>query len=256
MEAEKNEYLKALERFGIEPNFWCSQEYFDRANWTTKDYMGYVWVVDSDVFRMLPSIRLGDGTVNDTGLNCWAGLQGEGVHGEVNQFLDYNFIYDPKRFLDLSGGAFQVFRKNSRKYPKRYGSGFYTDRYHTVIDEGDVKDLFICWLEGKEGEIHDDEVMLDFLLNGNNRKVLIDDDGKIVGLNVWDENFMYINFRYCICEPGKFLSEYMRLLFYTDPEILAKGKLVNDGGCLGDDNLFRFKEKLNPVKINKVYSWE
>ena len=250
----RNDYLDALERFQIEPNFWCSEEYFQRAGWRVELDSGIVAYVLEDQEPMLSPVGLKTGNSYPTGVlrgGIWAGFP-----GDIGDYLlDYNFIYDPKSFLDLSGGKWQVFRKNSRKYPNRFGDGFYTDRWHTVIDEEDVKDLFISWLEGKEGEIHDDEVMLDYLLNGDHKKVLIDDDGKIVGINVWDENYRYVNFRHCVCDPGKFLSEYMRLLFYTDPEILSKNKLVNDGGALDSPELYRFKMKLNPIKVNEIYSW-
>jgi hypothetical protein len=81
------------------------------------------------------------------------------------------------------------------------------------------------------------------------------DSGKVLGINIWDLNDTYINYRYCFCSNEPFLSEYMRLLFYTDPEILSTGKLVNDGGCLGNDNLKAFKKKLNPISVREVSSY-
>jgi len=251
-----NKYLEELERAGIDPNFWCADEYFQRAGWSVHSSFGKVWAEDKDAGFVLPCLSLSGG-FEMRGFDVWADLEGyEGMPLLTREFLDYNFIYDPRNFLKMEGGDWAVFRKNSRKFAKRQTHPcFYTDRYHTVVCEEDIKGLFISWLEGKEGEIHDDEVMLNYLLNGDNRKFLIDSDGELIGINVWDENYKYINFRYCICDSKPFLSEYMRLLFYTDAEILGKGKLVNDGGSLDNKALSDFKLKMNPVEIKNVYSW-
>jgi hypothetical protein len=77
-----------------------------------------------------------------------------------------------------------------------------------------------------------------------------------MAVNAWDENWQYINFRFCIIRQGEpFLDEFARWLFYTDGQIQAKNKLVNDGGTLGNPGLEHFKDKLNPVHKRKVYSW-
>ncbi len=78
----------------------------------------------------------------------------------------------------------------------------------------------------------------------------------MVGMNVWDENHLYINYRLCIVDPSeRFLDEFMRYLFYTDPLIMEQNKLVNDGGVLGNEGLKRFKDKMNPFSVRPVYSW-
>ena len=61
-------------------------------------------------------------------------------------------------------------------------------------------------------------------------------------------NCKYINFRYCFDNREViYCNEYLRLLFYRD--IAYKEKLVNDGGVLDNENLKRFKKKLNPIEI-------
>ena len=93
------------------------------------------------------------------------------------------------------------------------------------------------------------------IFEGENRRFLRSKKGKIYGLNIWDENFQYINYRYCICGKEDFISEYMRLLFYTDSVILNKGKLVNDGGVLDNPKLRFFKDKLNPMQVKERRTW-
>lgn len=252
----KNEYLQALEKFDIEPNFWCADEYFQKAGWQIKCSEVLMGVVDSDGVLMLPTMNLVRGGLSNPPGKCWAGLPIQ----QYGKFLDYNFIYDPKQFLDLSGGQWQAFRKNSRKFINRNPDKKF---YYLDVSQIDgnlseaLPEIFCGWLEGKPEDaiIQDDDVIFDYLQNGRNRKVLLDQYGNVYGINIWDENYLYWNFRYCFCRPGQFLSEYMRLLFYTDPEIQSKNKLVNDGGCLDDKNLYAFKMKLNPLKINKIYSW-
>ena len=90
----------------------------------------------------------------------------------------------------------------------------------------EVKGLFLEWLEIQyRKEIYDDQVMAEYLFYGNNRKILRSVSGRVYGLNVWDENFKYINYRYCVCGKSDFISEYMRWLFYTDQLILNKDKM-------------------------------
>lgn len=103
--------------------------------------------------------------------------------------------------------------------------------------------------------IHDDEVMIDYLFHGDNRKILVDKNGFILGINIFDSNYKYINFRFSFSRNIKFLSEYLRYVFYTDPAILNQNKLVNDGGSLDNKNLAFFKEKLNPLEKRKIFSY-
>jgi len=73
-----------------------------------------------------------------------------------------------------------------------------------------------------------------------------------MGLNGWDRNHFFVNYRFALTRdrsPG--LSEMLRWCFYT--RTVRRG-LVNDGGWLGRPGLKRFKQKLNPVGIIRVYS--
>ena len=79
---------------------------------------------------------------------------------------------------------------------------------------------------------------------------------RLVGMNVWDENFAFINYRYCIDDGAPFLNEYLRYCFYTHPTILLINKYVNDGGCLDSEGLKKFKMKLNPLAVYKVFSYK
>jgi len=75
----------------------------------------------------------------------------------------------------------------------------------------------------------------------------------LVGLNVWDENYAFVNYRLCIDNGEPYLQEFLRYLFYTQ-DVLATERWVNDGGSLGREGLERFKLKLNPVAVWKVFS--
>ena len=263
---KNNLYLDSLEKAGIEPNFWCSNEYFEKAKLKIIEKNNVLQIIDPDNNQnILPplNIEYGDFLAWFIG-DIWSDLIGfEDYAIEINyfpkkRFLDYNFIYDPKSFLDLSGGQWAVFRKNSRKFLNRNKHSQF--RYINISSElsKNIYNIFIKWLESKNEneEIHDDEIIMKYLEYGNNRKILINEYDEIYGINIWDENYQYINFRYCFCKPNQFLSEYMRLLFYTDSDILNKNKLVNDGGSLGNENLYNFKMKLNPIKINQIFSYE
>ena len=248
---KRNEYLDALEIFQIEPNFWCSEEYFEKAGWNVRKLLGCVGVFDEEGNAMLPVIS-DSGRILCPERGVWAGLPQADYPGD---FLDYNFIYSPESFQDLSGGQRQTSRKNSRKFVNRNPDK--TFQYISADDNrDDLTNILIEWLSEKERLIQDDEALLKYVEGGKNRKVLVGSDWEIYGLNIWDENYRYINFRYCFCKPGQFLSEYMRLLFYTDADILGRNKMVNDGGCLDNDELFRFKMKLAPIQVNKIYSWD
>lgn len=236
-------YLKILEQNKIIPNFWCSEEYWEMAGWKEEeaDDGCSTYIQDETGCNMLPP----------TGIfcqPCWASFP----EGKTNKkFLDYNFIYDPKNFLDLSGGQWAVFRKNIRKFPQTCSNLKYERPENSEL----AMDAFMYWLEKKlpDEEIYDDEVILKYLEKGKNKKILMEGNN-ICGINIWDENYMFVNFRYCFCKNLPFLSEYMRYLFYTDPEILQKNKLVNDGGSLDSPSLYNFKKKLNPVEIYSIYT--
>ena len=146
-----------------------------------------------------------------------------------------------------------MFRKNIRKYPDRVGE--FNLEYRKLSPrefEKDIEELVLNWGEGRD--LYDVEVLVRYAFQGENRYALLR-HGKVVGLNIFDENFKFINYRYCIDDGTPFLNEYMRYLFYTSDEILKKQKLVNDGGSLDNEGLRKFKLRLNPVHIGYVYSY-
>lgn len=258
----KIQYLELLKKYKIPPNFACSKEYFERSKMEEFVEGEYVYWAENN-WIVAPPINASTGELltHFKGWNyqIWSSFQNWEPSSEYEKkFIDFEYIYDPRHFLNMIGGSWQVFRKNVRKFPGRYGKA--PLRYLKVEGkdfENDIKDVFVEWLKSREEnqEIYDDVTMTDFILNGDNRKILVDKDNRVLGINVFDSNYKFINFRFSITRNIKFLSEYIRYVFYTDPTILAQNKLVNDGGSLGNKNLEFFKDKLNPVSKRNVHSY-
>jgi hypothetical protein len=262
-------YLKLLAKSNTVPNFYCSDEYLSLSGTTEMIIDGYVIWKDAGWF-VCPPLDFVTGESMNVSLpwvdKVWSDFPFWVMPGLTTwEFLDYEFIYDPKNFLDLSGKRWEVFRKNVRKFPNRYQDGetIYIDV--SILEKGDKKGIhqkiklaFANWLEGKgDTEFQDDVTTLRYLLYGKNRKVLYNlNTLDILGINVWDSNYKYINFRYSFCVNIPFLSEYLRYLFYIDEEIQSQNKLVNDGGSVGNEKLRIFKMKLNPVDVREVRSWK
>lgn len=260
-------YLNNLKAQGIDPNFWCSEEYAGKAGLIERKIRdgGTVRVLDPATgWDVLPPIHPTDGYSHGWKgpERIWSDFEGYNPEGYNKHFLDYEYIYDPRAFTDMSGGKWMVFRKNSRKWPRRHGhAGSYMSVEFAAPERWEIEELLVSWLGTlpEDGEVHDDEVMLKYAFEGEHRVCLWDKDTKLIGMNVWDSNWRFNNFRYSICQPQPFLAEYMRLLFYTQPEILAgaqNGKLVNDGGILDRPSLKTFKDKMNPLRVRKVHSWQ
>jgi hypothetical protein len=236
-----NQYLKMLKENNWEPNFWCSEDYFRFAGCSIQKERLLVSWLDAEGFQMFPMI--GDRIVSTIG-NWWASFEHPAF--DRNDFLDYNFIYNPNNFLNLIGRRWNVFRKNIKKFP----TGKNGLQYRKFKDSEIAKKAFLYWLESRDAseEIQDDSTILNFM-NSENKKILFDGN-EVYGINIWDENFRYVNFRYCFCRNIPFLSEYLRYLFFLD--MTKKNKYVNDGGSLGSEGLFKFKMRLNPVKCNRI----
>lgn len=255
-----SKYLETLKALKVAPNFFCSDEYFEKAGITeTIRPDGWICLNDEN-WLVSPPIHptKGAGWPGDVSHQIWCDFDLFGYNLDAqSEFLDYEYIYDPKRFLRMEGKQWAVFRKNVRKFPKRYPLMLKYIAATPYSFWESLKGLLINWLVNRSSEevIQDDEVMKKYVLHGNNRKILFDSTGHLLGVNVWDDNYKYINFRFSICEPLDFLNEYMRYLFYTDEEILDSGRLVNDGGALGNPKLEAFKDKLNPIVVKKRYSW-
>lgn len=272
---EHEPYLTRLQTLNLIPNFWVSEEYFEKADIKVYgiDIADRTYLVPlQDNHIMFPPLSSGPAYLGFGFFDRIAGMSKDvwasfpkfpknncsfGYH--IEEFLDFNFIYDPKNFLTMEGKDWQTFRKNVRKWPRNNQVGGYREvRTGCKVIEAMIRELLIGWLEsmGEDTKIHDDEVLFKYAFEGQNRKGLFNNMGELVGLNIWDENYMFINYRFCICRNEPFLSEYMRYRFYTDPDIIAKGKLINDGGSLDRYELERFKRKLNPVKVYDIFSWK
>ena len=262
-------YLKILEQHNIIPNFWMSEEYFEKAGLEERNENGLIGIYDVGV-PICPLLRVETGYATPSTATdfVWSDFEDfTGYEGWKKEPLDLEYVYDPREFIRMEGGQWQVFRKNSRKFPRRYNKEVYYLDYRKAsvwINPkllGDmILDLLTDWLSRREGNIEDFEVIEKYVFNGKNRELLIDEGKKLLGMNVYDENYLRINFRYSFHDPQyDFLSEYLRLCFYKNLMIrfcnTSSFKFVNDGGVLGREELRKFKDKMNPIKVRTVYSW-
>jgi hypothetical protein len=177
------------------------------------------------------------------------------LHTPANnaRILDDQFIYSPTHFLQMLGSQWAVFRKNVRKFDARHlGRWVYQPVDSKGLDQS-IEELLIDWCGDKE--MYDTETLINYAYYGENRWGLFYND-KLIGMNIFDENYRFINYRYCIDNGEPFLNEWVRFLFYTSPIVLSKNKEVNDGGSLDSENLRKFKLKLNPCRVENVYSYQ
>lgn len=281
--ASHSTYLQILEQLNIDPNWWCSDEYFHRAGWTERTLVAPNGAKAIGVFEkcsdllVLPLVGLSPYRLLTyvPKIGIWADLPGfcpdfyefparlHRVSDSNPSILDLNYIYNPADFLEMKGSQWAVFRKNSRKFPRRYiqqniryiPEPEWTPACEDYLDQS--SDLMDEWT-GRlpEDELADAATLINYFCKGNNRMVLVDDSDRLLGMNIWDDNYKYINYRYCICRDTPFLSEYMRLLFYQDIAKRHPGKLVNDGGVLDRPGLQEFKNKMNPVKKLTIFTWK
>lgn len=177
------------------------------------------------------------------------------VYSKNSIELDRQYIYSSTQFFDLSGSRWKVFRKNTRKYSARFGQEDMVYRLLKIGErEQEISELLLNW--GKERNVQDFEVMVSYLFWSGFRWGLFNKD-KLVGVNVADENWKYICFRYILDEGIPFLNEYLRLLFYQNlNSVFSFDKEINDGGDLDSEGLSFYKKKLNPCRIEKVYSYK
>lgn len=253
-------YLKNLQLSGIDPNFWTSQEYFEKAGWAEQNSQEgkLIRIVDPYGYDMLPVI---DTEISGVlYIQCWSdfnGMLNKPIQNLKPFFLDYEYIFKAANFMDMSGGKWSLFRKNSRKWPNRIGQGYI---YKPIDEDSQIQlnDVVVSWLQslGELETVHDDEVMLKYVFEGENRMGLFTEDGVLRAINIWDSNWKYTNYRYCICRKEPFLSDFARLLFYQDMYRRNPECLVNDGGVLDKISLKDFKDHMNPISVRKVYSWE
>lgn len=244
-------YLKVLESNDVLPNFWMSEEYIVKSN--------LLWVVEAHLkgFKQTGFDGWFFPPLDDSnriilgGVDVYAGLLVN--HGILNaQFLDYQFFYRTKDFFTMSGKRWKVFRRNVQKYLREQGEHLYYRKIGEDCQES-VIDILLKWSNNRQ--IYDSEVFVKYILEGENRWGLFDGD-ELLGLNVFDENYKFVNYRYCIDSGKFFLNKLMRYYFYTSSVVVNKDKLINDGGSLGSEGLYQFKQRLNPFKICKVFSYQ
>jgi hypothetical protein len=261
-------YLRLVEKYKLTPNFWCSEEYFKLSKWDEYFIDGWVFIVDPGWGVVLPPIHETKGLADPPIRKFWSDLVNSApMEGWTSEFLDNEFIYDPKDFRpeEMTGKKWSVFRKNSRKFRDRTeGEIAYSPAPLYIVQFGnkrlekEIEEVTCRWLQFMDDKrkIEDADVMLRYLSEGGNRRILYDNEkGNVYGINVFDSNFRYINFRYCICGKENFVSEYLRLLFYLTVGLQIPDKPVNDGGNLGSVELLKFKQKLNPISVREVHTW-
>jgi len=247
-----DQYLARAHELKIIPNFWLTKEYLSiQKNMKLETGNGFIWLQEDEwaVFPPIPLFDIFD-TVKPSlpKLKIWSDFVNYSV-GEPIQFLDWEYTYYSTNFFDMRGGKWEVFRKNSRKWPRRNeGCWTYTTDVPPVPE---IKSLLIKWLDNKKDEeIADSESLIWFMFHGSNRAFL-KRKSELVGVNIWDENGDWLIYRYCIADTEeRFLDEFLRLLFYQS----FPGRLVIDGGVLDNPGLKKFKDKLNPVQKRLVYS--
>lgn len=236
------------------PNFWCSEDYFRWAGLEERMEANICTVFDDDI-PVFPSFRVGTGFIPGESWSDFFGM--EDVPGFRREFLDYQFIYNPRHFLGTGRADKSGFRKNVSRLREGLGKDNLIYRKMLEDDQKAVLWVFEKWLQDRTGgtdEIHDSTTLVEALYSiPTNARVLIY-RGEMIGFNVWDENYKYINFRYSFGRDIPYLSEYLRWAFYTDWDIIASRKMVNDGGSLDSPSLYKFKERLGPVEIQKIYS--
>lgn len=266
IQVELNQYLLQAQKIGIKPNFYLSEVYLKFAGAVCYSMNEWIWI-EADDWCMFPPFYLGScftTSINDLRASCpvnkyWSDFEKSNyIFGQsldfFPNFLDYEYIFNPKHFNDMKGGKWNIYRKNIRKWPKFNEKWVYGDYFNRQ----DTELLLADWLDKKSKTVQEAEMIIQYLLSdepGIYRKSLYS-DGKLMAVNAWDENWQYINYRFCIVDKSQpFLDEFTRYLFYIDPEIQSKDKLVNDGGSLNNKGLERFKDKLNPIQKRSVYSW-
>ena len=256
MDKNKKEYLTLIEALGILPNFFISEPYLDREGIVGRKKNGWLWLEEDGLCLFPPVSREFNYALDPFVCKVWADFENLLPDETIwkMEFLDSEFIFDPKEFMTMAGGKWETFRKNSRKWVRNYKDFGYVEPFQTES----VNYLLADWLEDRKDTMEDAEFLVECVLDprpGISSKYLLDHKGNLAAINIWDENYKYINYRFCICRKEPFLDEFARLVFYQNRRIQNSGKLVNDGGCLGNFGLERFKDKMNPLKKRAVRSW-
>ena len=262
------DYLTLEEKSKVRPTFFHSLPYLILSNAKAFIENGWAWV-EADSWLLFPAIlyKPGQGLATYPHDKVWVYTTfdkyltyNRSVQNLPElKFLDYEYIFDPNSFKDLSGGDWNVYRKNIRKWPKTHEKWEYTDKFNL----NKLLSLLIEWTKERQDSIKDfpfiwryfNRTTSSSISLGIHIKVLKNEFNEIVAVNAWDMNWKFINFRFCITRPGEpYLQEFTRYLFYTDEDILKWNMLVNDGGAMDNPGLERFKDKMNPKEKNLMYS--
>lgn len=266
-------YIDRCEKLGYHPNFWLSERYFKHAGWRVEQVGDYLRVLDSEGVDMLLPVNLyypNNKFKLDVLRNMkyvWALYPGiTGIMPgnmwvrEHMEKLDEQFIFEPSDFLTMEGGDWSTFRKNCRKFPNRYEGGELRAAISHHRDEEMIEEtlnILVEWLSalGPDAEVYDDDVILAYCKDpdASFHCIFDGDSNKLLAINIFDTNYAYTNFRYCLCRNLPYLSEYARWKFYTDN--VSRWKRVNDGGSLGNPKLHAFKQKMNPSETFVIYTF-
>jgi hypothetical protein len=215
------------------------------VGWEVIQEGDFFHVVDSEGVYMLPGITM-DGVISEK--PYWSGFG-----GSPGEFLDHEFIYHPFppdiNITNLPGNKYKTYRKNVRKFLK-------DNEPLELLEIGNfryIEHIMEEWANSKgEPEIHDGDAMIRILTN-DPLLLYIYSGNRCLGFIVYDINYKYVNFRYCFVNPNYWgLSEYARLLFHQFVGSRFCTLLINDGGSLGSEQLYRFKKRLNPYQINQI----
>lgn len=244
---DPRDYWTAIRNVDRVPNFWMTPEYARKADlvWVNDDNL-WGWFEKGEQGWFLPPLGP-EGFRYDR--QVWAGFaSGWSYQGD---FLDEQYLYDARKFLNLKGKHWATFRKNIRKYPARTKGKLEYEFIRPNDHEDQVEKLLMEWSEGRE--LNGPDTLIRFCLRGMRRWGLFN-DGILVGLNVADANHRHGIYRYCLDDGTPFLNEYLRYCFFTSTWA-QRCVWINDGGSLGSKKLARFKKKLNPVAVYKVHSY-
>jgi len=260
IQRNNSHYLIIAKQWKIIPNFYLSEPYLELTEAKCYEQNNWIWIEEEGMY-LFPPLPLSDAPIGEFPImKIWSDFEmlGEFIVSNKfqSEFLDFEYVFNPSDFNNMEGKKWNVYRKNIRKWPRNHEKWSYND---VCLNEKEAHLLIGDWLIRKQQTVQDGELLARFAFfepNENiHRKFLYSGD-QLVAINAWDENWFHINFRVCMVQRDQpFLDEFTRYLFYIDSAIQSKKKLINDGGTLGNEGLERFKDKMNPIKKRKVYSW-
>lgn len=266
----KNKYLKTAQNLHVNPNFWMSDEYLKAAEAVDYEQTGFSGV-RADGLNLFPELMPPPwGFIKRGGNPYWASpilrptMTNVITEENGHTFLDYNFLYRPSDLAEAKGGKFKKFRKNSRRVEKSHFQ-ITGDLINTPISLQDIDNFVIEWVESKAPEtVQDGDSLVNFFFNamatGEGIGIVAgrgEIGWEIIGINLWDENWRYVNYRYCLANHGiPYADEFLRRRFYSQIAERVDKKWVNDGGSIDSEGLHRFKMSLNPVRVERIYSYK